>query len=953
MSRLLKHSEEYRTKLESRNLYTPTNEYELNSNEMLKSISSILPYINVTGVNKILRPMEKLYDRIHNRTPIIEIGMRVLADQFLMNVTNNVSRNIAEVTDFSHIIRNKKLSSVYTGLNYKITKIKPENTFQKIGNIIEATVGTSPINKLELNIRDKSSRESILLENTGTGQLNQLMSNINTNKYKLPSIINDDTINKNKYIDNSDRYNSKLLFTDKDTFSTLDDTNIDEFKENPIKHNVYNPSNNISNESGNNSIYSRSEFVKSLGNTKSNLTNEIGQLNDRELIYTNYGFRNDEDDLIWGYNDDEYASDKYGMLYYTSKLLKLDSNIDLTQKVRRDSSTKNVLSYNGSGLYEIPEESKSYNDRLVDGIRQHVFKYKNEDGEFEDSQYNKYAKLIRFNGNEKYNGNENSVIYNSVIPKIAPTFDDTSTKNLMFTLENLAVRVKDKDYDNSVCYLEDDTMLPLSEAGSNNGRIMWFAPYNVQYREDVRVDRTSTPFIGRGEHVYTYNNSERTGVLDFKMIIDTPPQLRNISQRDGESFHKKASQFFDFGGFAENAFSDTSIKDIEDRINKIKEKLEKLVQHINISDNNITTNPSKIIIYFDNDEYEFPYDYETTDSLHLNSRKDREYNIDYFVGTLLDKIILEYFTEETEYYYDVNLVGNASNLYLANGGDKYNEELSKKRCVSIENYIRDSYKTIYKKDLGDKYKFNIIPMGSKNADEPNLEDLKDTESVKLERNVEFTFKRNTRQKTIENHLTDDEKEERQSLLEELERLESELNRIKSQHKNDNNRFNKITIDDEFAIGFGGTEKQYFQNTFFSQTPEAFHRRLTFLHQCTRQGRNIDGNTHSNSVFGRQPVCIFRYGDFIHSTILIQDINFDFSTDNIWDLNPEGMGLQPMMVDISMRFIIIGGQSMRTPISKLQNALSTNFYANSTFYNNALYKTANEEEVAELKRRNRL
>ena len=66
-----------------------------------------------------------------------------------------------------------------------------------------------------------------------------------------------------------------------------------------------------------------------------------------------------------------------------------------------------------------------------------------------------------------------------------------------------------------------------------------------------------------------------------------------------------------------------------------------------------------------------------------------------------------------------------------------------------------------------------------------------------------------------------------------------------------------------------------------------------------------------------------------------------------------MGLQPMMVDISMRFIIIGGQSMRTPISKLQNALSTNFYANSTFYNNALYKTANEEEVAELKRRNRL
>lgn len=934
MSRLLNNSTEYRESLEKRNLYTPNNEYDLNSDEMLKSISSLLPYINVTGVSKIIRPMEKIYDRIFNRTPIIEIGMHKLADQFLKNVANNVSRNIAEVVDLSSIIKNKNLSSIYTGLNYKITKVEANNTFQKIGNIIEEVVGTSPINKFEMNMSSGDDREKILIENTGTGQLNELMSNVNSNKFRMSSIIDNDTIKKNKYIH---RYNKKVLFSDVDKYTIIliDEEN---FKESELTFDTYYPSA----EDGD---LSRSNFIKGLGETK-----EISINKNKDDIYSNYGFRDDVDDLIWGFNHNKYTNNKFGLLYHTSKLFDLNENVDLTRKIYKDRDTKSIISYNGGGLYEITEDSKKYNDKIVDGIRQHVFKEKKEDGTFEDSQYNKYAKLIRFNGNVKYDGNKNSVIYNTVIPKIAPNFNDTKIKNLMFTIENLAVKIKDKDIDNKVCYLEDDTMLPLSEAGINNGRVMWFAPYNISFREDVRVDRTSTSFIGRGENVYTYNNTERSGTLDFKMLIDTPPQLRSIISNGYDDYHKTVSQFFDFGGVSEVKYDNKNIKQIEDEINKIKLKLKDLVVTVNLIDENISSINPPYVVYFANDSYEFPITYEVDKGNNLNNTYDSNTDTSLYIGNLIDKLVVDYLISENEGYYDVVLNGNSSKLYLAPNGDKYNEELSKRRCNSVLDVIKASYKKIYGKDIGDKFNFIINSFGSKNAKQPNIVNNINDVEVKKERNVEIIFKRNTKQRTVLKKLSDEELEEKNDLERKLENLEVLLNNIKNQYRYDKNRFREITIDDKFISGFSGVEDKIFQNTFFSQTPEAFHRRLTFLHQCTRQGRNIDTETYNNSVFGRQPVQILRFGDFFHSKILIENVSFDYSQDNVWDLNPEGMGVQPMMVDISIKFIFIGGQSMETDISKLQNALSTNYYANSTFYNNALYEKANQEEFDEIKRR---
>ncbi len=51
----------------------------------------------------------------------------------------------------------------------------------------------------------------------------------------------------------------------------------------------------------------------------------------------------------------------------------------------------------------------------------------------------------------------------------------------------------------------------------------------------------------------------------------------------------------------------------------------------------------------------------------------------------------------------------------------------------------------------------------------------------------------------------------------------------------------------------------------------------------------------------------------------------------WDMNPEGIGVQPMFADVNLSIDIIGGQTLNGPINRLQNALSFNFYANTELY----------------------
>ena len=145
--------------------------------------------------------------------------------------------------------------------------------------------------------------------------------------------------------------------------------------------------------------------------------------------------------------------------------------------------------------------------------------------------------------------------------------------------------------------------------------------------------------------------------------------------------------------------------------------------------------------------------------------------------------------------------------------------------------------------------------------------------------------------------------------------------------------------------------KYFSPAFHSITPEGFNSRLTFLHQCTRQGptssvsQSKTGGTASNLAFGRAPYCVLRLGDFLNTKIIIDSVNITYP-DSMWDLNPDGIGVQFMMAKISMQIKIIGGSDISAPIKRLQNAVSFNYYANTSIYDDRS-DTAQYDEVAKI------
>lgn len=70
-------------------------------------------------------------------------------------------------------------------------------------------------------------------------------------------------------------------------------------------------------------------------------------------------------------------------------------------------------------------------------------------------------------------------------------------------------------------------------------------------------------------------------------------------------------------------------------------------------------------------------------------------------------------------------------------------------------------------------------------------------------------------------------------------------------------------------------------------------------------------------------------------MVIESVTIDYA-DAPWDLNPEGFGLQPMFANITLQMKLIGGQSLKGPIDALQNAVSFNYYANSSFTDRGMY-----------------
>ena len=146
-------------------------------------------------------------------------------------------------------------------------------------------------------------------------------------------------------------------------------------------------------------------------------------------------------------------------------------------------------------------------------------------------------------------------------------------------------------------------------------------------------------------------------------------------------------------------------------------------------------------------------------------------------------------------------------------------------------------------------------------------------------------------------------------------------------------FRKIEEDAPFLRDKIREKIKYFDPAYHSISPEGFNARLTFLHQCTRQGPTIDISNSANAsnlAFGRPPICVLRLGDFWYSRIIINSLSINYDNE-LWDMNNEGIGMQPMMAKVSISFDFLGGQDLGGPIQRLQNAVSFNYYANTRVY----------------------
>jgi hypothetical protein len=150
--------------------------------------------------------------------------------------------------------------------------------------------------------------------------------------------------------------------------------------------------------------------------------------------------------------------------------------------------------------------------------------------------------------------------------------------------------------------------------------------------------------------------------------------------------------------------------------------------------------------------------------------------------------------------------------------------------------------------------------------------------------------------------------------------------------------------------------KFFNPGFHSTTPEGLNSRLTFLNQCLRPGetipvvKSVNGkaqlqyNNAVNTAFGTPPVLVLRVGDFYNTKIIPDSLSITYEG---LDLNPEGIGVQPMIANVTLNFKFVGGSGIKDAVDKIQNALSFNYYANTEVYDDRAEATGYDKTTKDL------
>ena len=679
----------------------------------------------------------------------------------------------------------------------------------------------------------------------------------------------------------------------------------------------------------------------------------------------------------------------------TSYEFKSGSILDDTQRII-NSQPKNGkrLQHVGNALDQV---SKVFNDgyrEITKGSR--VIRYTNQNGIFKGEEYGRvFAKDIPYYTNQKLVKSDGNIRQNpySVLDKtynlnIYPTSGPDSTtivggqvKKFMLSIENLAWRTSRRP---GLRY----TDLAESEKGPNGGRIMWFPPYDVTFNENNSVTWDGTAFLGRPEKIYTYQSSERTGQLSFKIVVDHPSVMNLLVNKvlATQSSKVVADQIIDsfFAGLTKfdiyelakryNNFSQTELKQIQDTINNSsnKEKIKDIVNQNLPKGGNGSGGPSTSNSSVGIQNYtpqltpykskEFYFDYKDDGGTnYLESVND------YLNNTLIvpeqkaqienSKTSLSAFTNSINELLDSN--PNVVVEIRLKSGNSFNEgkpgtiQDGRNNCIedTIKTYVKQKNRVSFKKSTTDD-SVAIQPLNyTCNTSTTNNYDVGPVacRRVIIEDIVETPLP-NTRNPNGGVELNGDDAVD-SILRNTLNQLGNNLNKTGTNTESAISKkiIRKLLSEADYfqfvketnpVIFDSLTEKlKFFHPGFHSMTPEGLNERLTFLLQCTRPGDTIPTKQSDNTLidkdarntsFGAPPVCILRVGDFYNSKIIVDSCNFTYD-DGKFDLNPEGIGVQPMIVSVSMGFKFIGGQSLKGPVEELQNALSFNFFANTEMY----------------------
>jgi len=496
-----------------------------------------------------------------------------------------------------------------------------------------------------------------------------------------------------------------------------------------------------------------------------------------------------------------------------------------------------------------------------------------------------------------------SVLQSNGMVKHYPYLEESFTtyKKYMLSLENLA-------WSDNLADLPVQEIGPGDLVNGRKGRIMWFAPYDLSFDETTTANWTDTQFLGRGEPLYTYNNTSRSGTFKFKILVDHPRivnEYRGRQNNDIEKFFAGITSPSEFLSVIQrNTKLDGGTK------KELEKKLNSIVRQSKASLNSKT---EKFSVYFKDGSSDFDSSYNP-DGLN-DSYNDFTNNS----GNIYDII------NNKDYKINIDLVGHQSK----NGNDAsvgaaqkelYNLSLSKERSDKIKTEIESKIK-------GEKGKINSIDKGT-TAAAASVGANPNSDIVVKDRRVDVTI-------TYYPKSDDSETPDKQEQLREL--LQQDLDIVSELFINETTYFDIIAEDYPNYFDSISSKLTYFHPGFHSNTPEGLNTRLNFLQQCMRQGSSVynsgDNIKPDNLSFGRPPVLILRIGDFIHTKIIAKSLSINYTNgSNIqWDLNPEGIGVQPMMAEVSMSIEIIGGQSLQGPINRLQNAMSYNFYANTEMY----------------------